>query len=186
MAAFLRGRVINSIVHGYQQPVARALNIRLLSDKAVDWPSSEPPIPEYKSPENEPTARKRARLLYQSRKRGMLENGLLLSTFADKHLDSLNDQLLEQYDRLINQPSNDWEIYYWMTEKKQTPEEYENQIMDMLKNHAKNENMEERIKQPELQHKKWLGLSALFQLSCSVSIGYLPATVAVATHQSLN
>jgi len=51
MAAFLRGRVINSIVHGYQQPVARALNIRLLSDKAVDWPSSEPPIPEYKSPE---------------------------------------------------------------------------------------------------------------------------------------
>ncbi|XP_015767433.1 PREDICTED: succinate dehydrogenase assembly factor 2, mitochondrial-like [Acropora digitifera] len=154
MAASLRGRVINSIVHGYQQPVIRALNIRLLSDKAVDWPSSEPPIPEYKSPENEPTARKRARLLYQSRKRGMLENGLLLSTFADKHLDSLNDQLLEQYDRLINQPSNDWEIYYWMTEKKQTPEEYENQIMDMLKNHAKNENMEERIKQPELQHKK--------------------------------
>lgn len=108
------------------------------------------------------------------------------STFADKHLDSLNDQLLEQYDRLINQPSNDWEIYYWMTEKKQTPEEYENQIMDMLKNHAKNENMEERIKQPELQHKKWLGLSALFQPPCSVSIGYLPATVAVATHQSLN
>ena len=67
MAAFLRGRVINSIVHGYQLPVIRALNIRLLSDKAVDWPSSEPPIPEYKSPENEPTARKRARLLYQSR-----------------------------------------------------------------------------------------------------------------------
>jgi len=50
-------------------------------------------------------------------------------------------------------PSNDWEIYYWITEKKTTPEEYDNQIMDMLKNHAKNKQMEERIRQPDLQHK---------------------------------
>ncbi len=33
---------------------------------------------------------KRARLLYQSRKRGILENGLLLSSFADKHLHGFN------------------------------------------------------------------------------------------------
>lgn len=49
-------------------------------------------------------------------------------------------------------PSNDWEIYYWMTEKKPTPKEYDNQIMDMLKKHAKNEDMEERIRQPDLRH----------------------------------
>ncbi|KAJ7373693.1 Succinate dehydrogenase assembly factor 2, mitochondrial [Desmophyllum pertusum] len=83
----------------------------------------------------------------------MLENGLLLSTFADKHLDSFSDSLLDQYDKLINQPSNDWEIYYWMTEKKPTPKEYDNQVMDLLKNHAKNEKMEERIRQPNLQQK---------------------------------
>lgn len=40
-----------------------------------------------------------------------------------------------------------------MTEKKPTPKEYDNQVMDMLKKHAKNEDMEERIRQPDLQHK---------------------------------
>ena len=75
------------------------------------------------------------------------------STFAGKHLDNLSNTLLEQYDQLINQPSNDWEIYYWMTEKKPTPEEYDNEVMDMLKIHAKNKKMEERIRQPDLQEK---------------------------------
>ncbi|XP_068672442.1 succinate dehydrogenase assembly factor 2, mitochondrial-like [Montipora capricornis] len=153
MATFLRRCGFLSIFYRNRQSSSRTFNIRFLSGKVIDRTPIEPPIPEYKSPQNEPIARKRARLLYQSRKRGMLENGLLLSTFADKHLDSLSDSLLEQYDRVINQPSNDWEIYYWMTEKKETPEEYDNQIMDMLKNHAKNKNMEERVTQPELQHK---------------------------------
>jgi succinate dehydrogenase assembly factor 2 len=35
--------------------------------------------------------------------------------------------------RLINLPSNDWEIYYWATENKETPEEFNNVVMDMLK-----------------------------------------------------
>jgi succinate dehydrogenase assembly factor 2 len=35
--------------------------------------------------------------------------------------------------RLINLPSNDWEIYYWATENRATPEEFNNEIMDMLK-----------------------------------------------------
>ncbi len=34
---------------------------------------------------------------------------------------------------MINLPSNDWEIYYWATETKPTPEEFDNVIMDMLK-----------------------------------------------------
>lgn len=25
---------------------------------------------------------------------------------------------LQQYDRLINEPSNDWDIYYWATRKR--------------------------------------------------------------------
>ncbi len=39
---------------------------------------TEPPIPEYKPRAGETVEVQRARLLYQSRKRGMLENGLLL------------------------------------------------------------------------------------------------------------
>lgn len=41
---------------------------------------------------------KRARLLYQARKRGTLENGLLLSTFAYKYLKAMNDKQMSDFD----------------------------------------------------------------------------------------
>ncbi|KAI9826664.1 MAG: hypothetical protein M1819_007298 [Sarea resinae] len=58
----------------------------------------------------------RARLLYQSRKRGILESDLLLSTFADINLPHMTPKQLEQYDRFLDE--NDWDIFYWAT---QTP-----------------------------------------------------------------
>ena len=80
----------------------------------------------------------------------MLENGLLLSTFAKKYLDSFNEEQLKQYDRLINLPSNDWDIFYWAVEVKPVPPEFQNEVMDLLKKHIKNENKEARIMQPDL------------------------------------
>eukprot|EP00112_Aurelia_sp_Birch-Aquarium-sp1_P025608 Seg859.14 transcript_id=Seg859.14/GoldUCD/mRNA.D3Y31 product="Succinate dehydrogenase assembly factor 2 mitochondrial" protein_id=Seg859.14/GoldUCD/D3Y31 len=119
----------------------------------LDFPDMGPPIPEYQARKDEPLDRRRARLFYQSRKRGMSENGLLLSTFASLHLHTFDEKRLGLYDTLINQPSNDWEIFYWMTEKKLTPPEYDNEIMDMLKKHARNENLEMRCTQPDLDEK---------------------------------
>ncbi|KND89629.1 Succinate dehydrogenase assembly factor 2, mitochondrial [Tolypocladium ophioglossoides CBS 100239] len=58
---------------------------------------------------------KRARLLYQSRKRGILESDLLLSTFAAVHLPSMTGPQLTQYDLLLDE--NDWDIYYWATQR---------------------------------------------------------------------
>ncbi|KAG5950377.1 hypothetical protein E4U53_005180 [Claviceps sorghi] len=58
---------------------------------------------------------KRARLLYQSRKRGTLESDLLLSTFAKAHLPGMSSELLTQYDRFLDE--NDWDIYYWATQR---------------------------------------------------------------------
>lgn len=113
-------------------------------------PSNEPYIPAYEEKFDEPLKLKRARLLYQSRKRGMLENGLLLSTFADKHLNNMEADLLSQYDRLINLPSNDWDIYYWVTGVKPTPVEFDTTVMQMLKEHVQNKNKESRIRQPDL------------------------------------
>lgn len=99
---------------------------------------------------NENVTEKRARLLYQSRKRGMLENGLILSTFAGKYLNRFNEEQLSLYDKLINKPSNDWDLYYWATGVKDTPKEFENEIMELLKRHVKNELKETRYKQPDL------------------------------------
>lgn len=57
----------------------------------------------------------RARLVYQSRKRGTLESDLLLSTFADKYLPTMTVEQMVQYDRFLDE--NDWDIYYWATQE---------------------------------------------------------------------
>lgn len=57
---------------------------------------------------------------------------------------------LEEYDRLINTISNEWDIYYWAVGTKEPPEEFQGTIMDKLIKHARNEEREQRFKQPEL------------------------------------
>ena len=47
----------------------------------------------------------RARLVYQSRKRGILETDLVLSTFADKYLPTMSLEELKEYDKVI-EPHN--------------------------------------------------------------------------------
>ncbi|RPA84690.1 DUF339-domain-containing protein [Ascobolus immersus RN42] len=65
----------------------------------------------------------RARLLYQSRKRGILETDLLLSTFAEQNLPQLNEKQLQEYDKFLDEA--DWDIYYWCTqEAPPTSQEY--------------------------------------------------------------
>lgn len=51
----------------------------------------------------------------QSRKRGILESDLLLSTFADAYLGGMTEQQLKQYDSFLDE--NDWDIYYWATQE---------------------------------------------------------------------
>ncbi|XP_066137436.1 succinate dehydrogenase assembly factor 2-A, mitochondrial-like [Euwallacea fornicatus] len=122
------------------------------SSSDVIHPPEEPviTIPRPKSRENEPLQQRKARLIYQSRKRGMLENDLLLSTFVAKHLNQFTADQINTYDKLINGPSNDWDIYYWASEVKEIPSEYNSDVMDLLKLHCKNLNKESRIRQPDL------------------------------------
>ena len=92
--------------------------------------------------------------IFQSRKRGMLENGLLLGSFASKYLDGFNEEQLVLYDRLINLPSNDWDIFKWATENLETPEEFDTDVMNLLKEHAKNKHKESRVMLPSLPELK--------------------------------
>uniref|UniRef100_A0A6M2DRB1 Succinate dehydrogenase assembly factor 2, mitochondrial n=1 Tax=Xenopsylla cheopis TaxID=163159 RepID=A0A6M2DRB1_XENCH len=112
--------------------------------------SKMPSIPQYEIKKDESINKKKARLSYQSRKRGMLENCLLLSTFAAKYLKDMTVEETEQYDKLINLPLNDWDIYYWATEHKPVPQEFDNKIMTLLKQHVSNKDREERYRQPDL------------------------------------
>ncbi|KAG2171277.1 hypothetical protein INT43_002899 [Umbelopsis isabellina] len=87
---------------------------------------------------NESVENKRSRLVYQSRKRGILETDLLLSTFAKKYLANFNLEQLQQYDSLLDEA--DWDIFYYATFKKEVPEHLKtNQALLLLQEHAKNE-----------------------------------------------
>lgn len=130
------------VIRGFQCTASR-------NSRQTDDPT-EIRIPDYKVSVNETTDVKRARLLYQSRKRGMLENDLLLGTFVDKYLFSWDSQLLSQYDKLINCPYSDWDIYYWAIGSRPVPPEYDNEIMSLLQNHVQNKSKEKRIRQPDL------------------------------------
>ncbi|EGO03769.1 hypothetical protein SERLA73DRAFT_69598 [Serpula lacrymans var. lacrymans S7.3] len=100
-------------------------------------PTSVPPPTPLPRP-NEIPSTLRARLLYQSRKRGTLESDLLLSTFARDHLAAMDEAELKEYDRLLDEP--DWDIYYWSTGKRTPPERWAHSaILEKLSVHAKNE-----------------------------------------------
>lgn len=123
------------------------------NDVEVDLrPTSNPQIKVelFKMYTNESIDQKRSRLLYQSRKRGMLENDLLLSCFADRHLSSFTADELDEYDRLINGVSNDWDLFYWATGKRSIPADFDTPIMRQLQRFALNSSKESRVRQPDL------------------------------------
>ena len=94
--------------------------------------------------------KKRSRLSYQSRKRGMLENDLLLGCFANKYLDGFDARQLDEYDHLINKVSNDWDLYYWAVGKARVPDEFNNSVFKLFKEFSSNDSRESRITQPPL------------------------------------
>ena len=61
--------------------------------------TTNPPLPPL-SRLNETVETLRARLVYQSRKRGTLESDLLLSTFARDHLNIMTQVELKEYDKV--------------------------------------------------------------------------------------
>ena len=93
----------------------------------------------------------RQRLLYQSRKRGIRENDLLMGTFAGEELGSMSRGELEEYDGILNEHDNEWDMYKWMVGKMPLPEHLrDSSVMKRLVIHAENREMEMRIDVPQL------------------------------------
>lgn len=94
---------------------------------------------------------KRARLLYQSRKRGILETDLILSRFAQIYLKDMTLDELEEYDKLLDE--QDWDIYYWVTKNediKPCPEKWKNSVlMKKIQSMVQNEGRE-CVRMPDL------------------------------------
>ncbi|KAG8707856.1 succinate dehydrogenase assembly factor 2 [Ceratobasidium sp. 428] len=108
-----------------------------------DVPQGKPDLDESLLPPpiarpNESLSSLRARLVYQTRKRGTLESDLLLSTFAKEHLPVMSEVELREFDKFLDEP--DWDIYYWAINKRQPPKRWEGTaLLDKLRVHARNE-----------------------------------------------
>lgn len=93
----------------------------------------------------------RARLLYQSRKRGILESDLLLSRFAKKYLQVFELEDLKEFDELLDEA--DWDIYYWATANYDItplPDRWkDSKVLKMLQEEAKNK-AGEILRMPDL------------------------------------
>lgn len=106
-----------------------------LPSSSEEWPLPEPLD---RTGEDEKTLR--ARLIYQTRKRGTLETDLILSTFARDELPNMGFEEMKQFDtvrsscvchvifpnsaadfflQLLDEP--DWDIFYWSVEKREPP-----------------------------------------------------------------
>lgn len=94
--------------------------------------------------EGESDLQLRKRLVYQSRKRGILETDLLLSRFAKKYLDKFDRDMLVEYDKLLDEL--DWDIYYWATKNFEItplPEKWENsKVLELIQMEAENKEKE--------------------------------------------
>jgi len=94
---------------------------------------------------------KRSRLMYQSRKRGTSENGILLSNFSADFLPKMNDKELNDYDNIINNLHNEWDLYYWLTNAVPIPVDLKNSsALELMKKYCLNEDSKARFNQPDL------------------------------------
>lgn len=119
---------------------------RLFNTLNVSQLETEIPIPDRSA---ESIEAKRKRLLWASRKRGILETDLLLSTFIHPRISKMTDVQLVEYDNLMY--CNDWDIYYWLTGAKALPKDIASiSFMDELLEHCKNKD-KKILRMPELE-----------------------------------
>jgi len=73
----------------------------------------------------------RKRLLFRARHMGTNENDIFFGGFAEKHLADLDEAQLARFQDLLD--VNDPDLFLWVTGAKPTPDQYQNDVMAMLK-----------------------------------------------------
>ena len=71
------------------------------------------------------------RLRYRSSYTGTKETDVLFRHFAERYLDRLSPELLDQYEALIE--NSDPDLFMWISGRKPVPPEWDTPIMAMLK-----------------------------------------------------
>jgi antitoxin CptB len=72
------------------------------------------------------------RLRYRSHYTGTKETDIILGGFAARHLDELTPTQLDTFEVLVTTPDPD--VYMWISGRRPVPEEFNTDVMAMLKN----------------------------------------------------
>ena len=75
-------------------------------------------------------AHRRKRLLFQSTHRGTKEADLVLGGFADRHLATMDQQQLAQFEALLQEPDPD--LMIWVGGLEEPPERHRTDLFDLL------------------------------------------------------
>lgn len=73
---------------------------------------------------------RRGKLKFRAWRRGFRELDLLIGSFADAHLDSLDEAGLDEFERLLEVA--DWEMFAWLVSKEPVPETFKGPVLDQL------------------------------------------------------
>ena len=75
--------------------------------------------------------KRRKRLKFRSWHRGMREMDLLIGRFADRNLDVFSERQLDLFETLLHETDPD--LYDWITERQPIPQEFNHDVMRLLK-----------------------------------------------------
>jgi antitoxin CptB len=74
---------------------------------------------------------RRKRLKYRSSYTGTKETDVLLGAFAARHLETLDERQLGEYERLLE--IDDPRLYIWISGREDAPEEYDTDVLRLIK-----------------------------------------------------
>lgn len=73
---------------------------------------------------------RRRKLKFRAWRRGFREMDLLMGSFADAHVATLNEDDLSEFERLLATP--DWEVYAWLIGQKTIPANFESALLSRM------------------------------------------------------
>ncbi|MDZ4692657.1 succinate dehydrogenase assembly factor 2 [Terricaulis sp.] len=74
---------------------------------------------------------RRKKLKFRAWRRGFREIDLILGGFADHRLANLDDQQLDEFERLLDAPDQD--VFAWITNQAPAPAEYETETLALIR-----------------------------------------------------
>jgi antitoxin CptB len=74
---------------------------------------------------------RRKKLLFRAWRRGVRETDLIVGRFADAHIEKLDENALDDFERLIEVPNSD--LYAWVSGESDIPSDYDTAVLRQLK-----------------------------------------------------